>query len=96
VRDQGRAADANRALDESGKMFEAIHQQDPHDPAAWNGLGSVAAIRGDYQTALLYINAALKIKPDYAEAAHDKAAIQRVLREQAAASKTPAQKSSSR
>ena len=94
VRDQGRTADANRALDESSKMFEAIHQQDPHDPAAWNGLGSVAATRGDYQAALLYINAALEIKPDYAEAAYDKAEIQRVLREQAAAVKQPVQKPS--
>ena len=55
----------------------------------------MAATRGDYQTALLYINAALEIKPDYAEAAHDKAEIQRVLREQAAA-KAPARQSSSR
>jgi hypothetical protein len=77
--EQKRTVEAHRVLDESGKMFEAIHQQNPQDPAAWNGLGSVAAIRGDYHSALFNIEGALRIAPDYAEALHDRELVLRKL-----------------
>jgi tetratricopeptide (TPR) repeat protein len=81
MRDKGNAAEFDRALDESQKMFELIRQQDAKDASAWNGLGSVEALRGNYRTALFYIDRALELKPDYADALHDRREIERVMRQ---------------
>jgi tetratricopeptide (TPR) repeat protein len=72
MRDQGRQADANRSLDEAAKMFAAVHEQNPNDASAWNGLGSVALLRGNPQLALQYIDQALFWQPGYPEALHDR------------------------
>lgn len=80
MRDKGNTAEFNRALDESQKMFELIRQQDAKDASAWNGLGSVEALRGNYRTALFYIDRALELKPDYAEALHDRKEVERMMR----------------
>jgi len=60
-----------RSLLEAEKMFRAVLDQDPDDAGAWNGLGSVTGLRGEYRKALQYIEKALEIKPDYQEAQSD-------------------------
>lgn len=80
--DLNRPADAKQALNEALLMFEALRQQQPNDPAAWNGLGSVYFTAGQPAKALLYINRALEIQPDYVYAQHDKAVAEQVLLQQ--------------
>ena len=63
-------------------MFEIIRQQQPEDPAAWNGLGSVALLRGEPDHALVYIDRALEIEPDYAAAKHDREIALQMLKRQ--------------
>lgn len=72
MRELGRSSEFDRALGEAEKMFEVIREQKPNDPGAWNGLGSVAALRGEYTKALYYIDRALEIKPDYSYAIQDR------------------------
>ena len=72
MRDMGRRDDANWSLDEAGKMFAAVHQQKPNDAGVWNGLGSVALLRGNAQLALQCIDQALFWQPGYPEALHDR------------------------
>ena len=43
--------------------------------------GSVEALRGNYRTALFYVDRALELKPDYADALHDRKEIERVMRQ---------------
>jgi Flp pilus assembly protein TadD len=81
LRDLNRGAEAESAWQAAGKMFEAVRQQKPDDPSAWNGLGSVAALRGDYQAALQYIDQALRIAPNYEDARNDREQVLRALRE---------------
>ena len=69
---RGNTKEFERALDGAEKMFKAIRQQNPNDPGAWNGLGSVASLRNDYSTALQYINRALEILPTYPAAKEDR------------------------
>jgi hypothetical protein len=61
-----------RGLSEAEKMFKAVRDQDPGDAGAWNGLGSIATLRGKYKEALDYIEKALEINPNYEEALKDK------------------------
>lgn len=67
-----RTAEFDRALNESEKMFEAILEQDKNNAGAWNGLGSVSALRRNPRRALYFINRALEINPGYEEALHDR------------------------
>jgi tetratricopeptide (TPR) repeat protein len=76
MHDLGRKEAFEGALNESEVMFEAIRQQHPADKVeragAWNGLGSIALLREDPRTALLYIEKALEILPDYPQAKEDR------------------------
>ena len=72
MRDMGRQADANWSLEEAAKMFGALYEQNPNDANVWNGLGSVALLRGSPQMALQYIDQALFLQPGYPEALHDR------------------------
>jgi Flp pilus assembly protein TadD len=81
MRDEGHQDEANRSLDEAQKMFSAMHEQKPDDPSAWNGLGSIAMLRGEPKVALEYIDQALKIEPEYAEALADKQTALNALRQ---------------
>ena len=72
LRDLHRDDEFYRALSEAEKMFKAIRDQDPNDAGAWNGLGSIALLRGEYQKALAYIEKALEINPNYEEAKNDR------------------------
>jgi hypothetical protein len=83
MRDMGKTEEATRSLDEAWKMFSAILEQFPKDPGAWNGLGSVAMLRGDPQMALQYIDQALKIEPNYSYAKQDKETVLAQLKKQA-------------
>jgi tetratricopeptide (TPR) repeat protein len=89
--DQNRPEEANAALHEANKMFSAIREQQPNDPSAWNGLGSVAALMGDYHSALYYIDQALAIEKDYTEAQHDREMVLNALRQQEQAGKAKTQ-----
>jgi tetratricopeptide (TPR) repeat protein len=84
MRARGNDDQFKRALSEAEKMFEAIRQQEPDDPGAWNGLGSVALLRNDPSNALNYIDRALEIRPDYEAARHDRTIAVRMLQEKAA------------
>ncbi|MBE7556062.1 MAG: tetratricopeptide repeat protein [Anaerolineales bacterium] len=68
----GHPEEAERALREAERMFEAIRQQNPEDAGAWNGLGSVTLLRKDPNKALYYIEKALEIEPHYEEAILDR------------------------
>jgi hypothetical protein len=83
MRDMGRTDEWTRSLDEAEKMFSAIHQQVPNDPSAWNGLGSIALLRGEPRIALEYIDQALQIAPTYPEALNDKQVALSMLQQQA-------------
>ena len=52
----------------------------PEDASAWNGLGSVEAVRGNYEQALGYVDRALEITPDYPAALADRQQILKTLR----------------
>jgi tetratricopeptide repeat protein len=80
-RDMGQPTEAAEAFDVAAVIFESIHQQDRHDPSAWNGLGSIAMLRGDYEKALFYINQALVIAPDYKEALEDRETVLKAMAE---------------
>ncbi|HUI44012.1 MAG TPA: hypothetical protein VL523_18770 [Terriglobia bacterium] len=82
MRDEGRPADANRSLEEAAKMFGAVYQQSPNDASVWNGLGSVAMLRGNPQMALQYIDQALFLQPGYPEALHDREIVLAALKAQ--------------
>lgn len=82
MRDRDKPEEFNRALGEAGKMFEVIRQQNPDDPSAWNGLGSVALLRNDPVSALYYIDRALEIRPDYNAAQHDRVIAVQMLEQQ--------------
>ncbi|MBP6708540.1 MAG: TIR domain-containing protein [Candidatus Accumulibacter sp.] len=79
---QGRQDEFERALGEAATMFTVIRQQQPADPSAWNGLGSVALIRKDPGSALYYIKRALDISPNYAAALKDRETALQMLKQQ--------------
>jgi tetratricopeptide (TPR) repeat protein len=87
MRDKTRPAEFNRALDESAKMFEAIRQQEPGDAAAWNGLGSLELLRENPHRALIYIDRALELMPNYPAALNDRALALEMIRAAADAKK---------
>jgi len=53
------------------EMFRGIIDEDPLEPSALNGLGSVELMRGNTPGARSLIERALEIEPDYAAARHD-------------------------
>lgn len=63
---------AAQALDEADRTFRTAVRERPRDAGAWNGLGSVAALRGQPKRALQNVNKALELAPDYAAALHDR------------------------
>ncbi len=69
----GRDDEAGTALAEAERTFVTMLEEDPHDAGAWNGRGSVAALRGEYRRSLEFIDRALEINPDYQEARSDRA-----------------------
>ncbi len=80
MRDSQHSEEFYRALSEAERMFKAVRDQDPSDAGAWNGLGSVAMLRGEYQKALVYIDMALEIEPNYEAALQDREMIMRLMK----------------
>lgn len=60
-------------------IFRTMIEEQPRDESAWNGLGSIEAVRGNYEAALSYIDHALKINPHYDAAKSDRKQILRIL-----------------
>lgn len=71
---------APKELANAEKVFHAVLADEPKDPSAWNGLGSVAILRGNIDDAETYIRRALKILPDYPAAKHDLGIIEKQRR----------------
>lgn len=77
-----RPQEADRSLGEAERMFEVIRQQNPNDASAWNGLGSIALLRNDPSKALVYIDRALALDPNYKAAIHDRGIALEMQRQQ--------------
>jgi tetratricopeptide (TPR) repeat protein len=67
-----RYQEAESALNQGESIFRTMIDERPRDAGAWNGLGSVEAVRGNYEEAHEYIDKALKIHPDYPAARQDR------------------------
>jgi tetratricopeptide (TPR) repeat protein len=76
----GRKDEAEEALNQGEVVFRTMLDEIPDDASAWNGLGSIAAVRRDYEQALEYIERALQIMPDYPDALQDKKQILEILK----------------
>ncbi len=68
----GRETEAAEALDRAESTFRTAIAERPRDAGAWNGLGSVAAVRGNLRQAIKYIDKALAIQPTYPAAFQDR------------------------
>ena len=68
----GRNDEDETALTQGETVFRSMLDEKPDDASAWNGLGSIQAVREDYEQALEYIERALQIAPDYPAALQDK------------------------
>jgi tetratricopeptide (TPR) repeat protein len=66
-----RYQEAEKALNESEVIFRTMLEERPRDAGAWNGLGSVEAVRGNFEKAHDYVDEALKILPNYPAARQD-------------------------
>jgi hypothetical protein len=71
----GQADAAAQALDAAESTFATATRERPTDAGAWNGLGSVAALRGDLAKALRHVDKALKLAPGYPAALQDRRAL---------------------
>ncbi len=69
----GRGDEAGAALDTAERTFRTALAERPADAGAWNGLGSVLALRGRLREALRCVDKALKLQPDYPAAQADRA-----------------------
>lgn len=68
----GRGDEAKLALEQADRTFRTAVAERPADAGAWNGLGSVAALRGQLKQALRHVDKALKLVPAYPAALEDK------------------------
>ncbi len=63
--------ESKTALNKGESIFRTMLDERPRDAGAWNGLGSIDAVRGNYEKAHQYVDEALKIVPDYPAALED-------------------------
>jgi hypothetical protein len=68
----GRGDEADLALEQADRTFRTTAVERPDDAGAWNGLGSVAALRGQLKQALRYVDKALQLVPAYPAALEDR------------------------
>jgi tetratricopeptide (TPR) repeat protein len=66
-----RDKEADVALIHAESIFHTMLDENSNDAGAWNGLGSVEAVRGNFEASHKYIDKALKLIPDYPEAIFD-------------------------
>jgi tetratricopeptide (TPR) repeat protein len=67
----GRYNESESALMKGESIFRTMLDERPRDAGAWNGLGSIEAVRGNYEKAHEYVDTALNILPDYPAAQQD-------------------------
>jgi tetratricopeptide (TPR) repeat protein len=70
-----RHQEAEDALDQGEAIFRTMIGEQSNDAGAWNGLGSIEAVRGNLEKAHEYVDEALKILPNYPAAQQDHAQI---------------------
>lgn len=63
--------ESKSALNKAETVFYTMLDERPLDASAWNGLGSIEAVRGNYEKAHEYVDNALIILPDYPAAQQD-------------------------
>ncbi len=63
--------ESESALNKGESTFRTMLDERPRDASAWNGLGSIEAVRGNYEKAHGHIDEALKILPNYPAAQRD-------------------------
>ena len=78
LRNLGRPEEFETALDEADRVFDTMVRERPEDAGAWNGKGSVEALRGHLSEALHFIDRALEIDPNYKAALADREEIIRL------------------
>ena len=78
LRNLGRHEEFETALDEADRVFDTMVRERPEDAGAWNGKGSVEALRGHLSEALHFIDCALEIDPNYKAALADREEIIRL------------------
>jgi hypothetical protein len=66
-----RHREADEALRQGELIFRTAIDERPTDAGAWNGLGSIEAVRGHWDKAHEDVDEALRIVPDYPAALHD-------------------------
>ena len=79
LRTLGRNEEFEKALNEAERVFDTMISERSEDAGAWNGKGSVEALRGNYQQALHFVDRALDINPNYEAAKRDREEILRRL-----------------
>lgn len=77
--DFGRDREASDQLDTADSVFSTLLDEYPHDASAWDGKGSVLAMRGQLEDSLPYFERAIELKPDYVEARHNRDAVAHAL-----------------
>ena len=75
----GRPDEAGSALAVAERTFRTAVAGRTRDAGAWNGLGSVAAVRGEYRAALKLVRKALKLEPNYPAAREDERSLLEAL-----------------
>lgn len=102
LREQGDLKGAAAAVSRADRVFQVMRVElESQAASAYNGIGSAAMLQGRYADALAWIDRALALVPDYAEALHDRELALRLLASQprrhgdgarAAARKRPARR----
>ena len=72
LRNFGRYEEVEKALNQAERVFDTMLLERPEDAGAWNGKGSVEALRGNLKEALGFIDRALQIDPNYEAARGDR------------------------
>jgi tetratricopeptide (TPR) repeat protein len=76
----GKSSASQQALERAERSFQVMRDElEANTASAYNGLGSVQAMRGNLRDSLRWIDRALALRPDYAEALRDRAAVKREL-----------------
>ena len=67
----GQAGQAKKPLTAARKLFGGVLAVDKSNASAWNGLGSLAIVQGNYAEAVTHIAKAVEAHPNYVEAWYD-------------------------
>jgi tetratricopeptide (TPR) repeat protein len=70
---------AKKPLKKARQLFVGVVEVEPDNASAWNGVGSVDIVAGDYASAVANIERAVALNPDYVEAWYDLAQVKYAL-----------------